>query len=218
MSVVPLHKTRRNGAVVELVAAPAIVPREDAALVAALTSDDPTARAEIFDRYAPQVQRVLARVLGHDSELADLLHEVFVRALTQIDRLDDPSALKAWLTSIAVFTAREHIRRRMRGRWLRFFASEDLPDIPFLAAGEEVRESLRATYAVLDRLGVDDRIAFSLRFIEGLDLGEVAAACCVSLNTIKRRLARAEKRFLALAQREPSLHDWLEGGTRCERT
>jgi RNA polymerase sigma-70 factor, ECF subfamily len=216
MSVVPLHKPRRAGPSARPVAA--IVARDDAALVAALASEDPSARAEVFDRYAPHVQRVLARVLGHDNELADLLHEVFVRALAQIDRLDDPSALKAWLTSIAVFTAREHIRRRVRGRWLRFFASEDLPEVPFLAAGEEIRESLRATYAVLDRLGLDDRIAFSLRFIEGLELGEVAAACCVSLNTIKRRLARAEKRFVSLARREPSLREWLEGGTRCEQT
>ena len=153
-----------------------------------------------------------------DAELADLLHEVFARALAQIDSLEDPAALKWWLTTIAVFTAREHIRRRMRGRWLRFFASEDLPDLPVAGADEEVRESLRMTYAVLDRLGVDDRIAFSLRFIEGLDLAEVAAACGVSLNTIKRRLARAEKRFVALARREPALHDWLERGTRCQQT
>ena len=216
MTVVPLHKPRRSGqASRPAPAAPA--PRDDAALVHALVADEPSARAELFDRHAPHVQRVLARVLGHDSELPDLLHEVFARALAQIELLADPSALKAWLTGIAVFTAREQIRRRTRGRWLRFFASEDLPDLPAVSAGEEVRESLRATYAVLGRLPVDDRIAFALRFIEGLELGDVAAACGVSINTIKRRLARAETRFLALARREPSLHDWLEGGTRCER-
>jgi RNA polymerase sigma-70 factor (ECF subfamily) len=215
MSVVPFQKPRRaRGLAKPPPSAPR--PRDEIALVSALAADDPSARAELFDLHGPHVQRVLARVLGHDSELADLLHEVFARALGQIDRLNDPSALKAWLTSIAVFTAREHIRRRMRGRWLRFFASEDLPEIAVVAAGEEVRESLRATYAVLDRLGVDDRIAFSLRFIEGLELGDVAAACGVSLNTIKRRLARAEKRFVGLARREPSLREWLEGGTRCD--
>jgi RNA polymerase sigma-70 factor (ECF subfamily) len=147
-----------------------------------------------------------------------LLHEVFARALAQIERLDDPSALKAWIAAIAVFTAREHIRRRARGRWLRFFSSEDLPDIPVLEPGEDIRESLRATYEVLDRLRVEDRIAFALRFIDGIELGEVAALCNVSLNTIKRRLARAEKRFFALARQKPELHEWLEGGTRCEQT
>ena len=215
MSVVPLTRPRDRGFPARV---PLLSRRDDATLVSALQSGQPAARAELFDRYAPHAQRVLTRVLGHDGEIADLLHDVFARALTQIDRLEDPTALKAWLTAIAVFTAREHIRRRVRTRWLRFFASEDLPDLPASVAGEEVRESLRRTYAVLDRLGVDDRIAFSLRFIEGLDLGDVAAACGVSLNTIKRRLARAEKRFVALARGEPALHDWLEGGTRCAGT
>ncbi len=215
MSVVPFTRARDRGA--PGARAPLVARGDDAALVSALMRGDAAARAELFDRHAQHAQRVLARVLGHDIELADVLHEVFARALAQIDRLEDPAALKWWLTTIAVFTAREHIRRRTRNRWLRFFASEDLPDIPVVSADEEVRESLRRTYAVLDRLGVDDRIAFSLRFIEGLDLGEVAAACGVSLNTIKRRLARAERRFVALARREPALHDWLERGTRCQR-
>jgi RNA polymerase sigma-70 factor (ECF subfamily) len=214
MAIVPLRNPSWAAATPRHVAA---VPAEDAALVAAVMAGQPWARTELFDRHGPHVQRVLARILGHDAELADLLHEVFVRALAQMARLDDPSALKAWLTAIAVFTAREHIRRRARGRWLRLFAHDDLPDVPAHAASEEIRESLRATYDVLDRLGVEDRIAFALRYIDGLELGEVAAACNVSLSTIKRRLVRAEKRFFALARKEPALDRWLEGGTRCDR-
>jgi RNA polymerase sigma-70 factor (ECF subfamily) len=216
MGVVSFMRTRDHGGA--SARPPSLVQDDDTSLVSALLRGDPAARAELFDRHAPYAQRVLARILGHDTEIADLLHEVFARALAQMDRLDDPAALRGWITSIAVFTAREHIRRNMRGRWLRYFANEDLPEVAVASADEEVREALRKTYAVLDRLGIDDRIAFSLRFIEGLDLGDVAAACGVSLNTIKRRLARAEKRFVALARREPALHDWLERGTRCQET
>jgi RNA polymerase sigma-70 factor (ECF subfamily) len=190
---------------------------DEEAIVRASLGGNSAARAELFDRHAPHVQRILLRILGHDAELADLLHEVFARALDQLGTLDDPSALKGWLTGIAVFTAREQIRRRVRGRWLRFFAAEELPELPAVVAGEDVREALHATYAVLDRLGADDRIAFALRFVEGLELSVIAAACDVSLNTIKRRLVRAERRFVALAEREPSLRDWLEGGTLCPR-
>jgi RNA polymerase sigma-70 factor, ECF subfamily len=42
----------------------------------------------------------------------------------------------------------------------------------------------------------------------------VAAACDVSLATIKRRLVRSEKRFVAVAARYPELKPWLEGGAR----
>ena len=180
----------------------------------ALRDGHPAARIELFDRYAGHVERILVRVLGQDAELADLLHDVFVRSLTAIDTLEAPEALKAWLTGIAVLTARECIRRRTRGRWLRFLAPEELPDVEGAASDDEGREALRATYVVLDWLGADDRIAFALRYVEGLELRDVAAACGVSLNTVKRRLARAERRFSALAAREPALRTWNGRGTR----
>jgi RNA polymerase sigma-70 factor (ECF subfamily) len=190
---------------------------EDAALVGALIEGHPIAKTEFFDRYGDHVTRILVRVLGHDCQLADLLHEVFARSLGAIETLEDRSALQAWVTGIAVYTARECIRKRARGRWLRFFASEDLPEVETATADDEVREALRITYGLLDRLGADDRIAFALRFIEGLELSDVAAACGISLNTVKRRLARAERRFVAFAEREPALKGWLQGGTRWQR-
>src|SRR5580658_2343595 len=73
-------------------------------LVAALRAGHPAAKAELFDRYAHDVERTLARILGSDTELGDLLHEVFVRALDFIHTLEDPAALRGWLTGIAVIT------------------------------------------------------------------------------------------------------------------
>ena len=51
---------------------------------------------------------------------------------------------------------------------------------------------------------------FQRTFQEGMDLVEVAAACRVSLATIKRRLTRAEARFVELARQEPSLTEWTK--------
>ncbi|MEZ4313045.1 MAG: sigma factor [Polyangiaceae bacterium] len=47
--------------------------------------------------------RLLMRVLGAEREIADLKHDVFVRALSSIDKLSEPGALRGWLTSITVF-------------------------------------------------------------------------------------------------------------------
>jgi RNA polymerase sigma-70 factor (ECF subfamily) len=60
----------------------------------------------------------------------------------------------------------------------------------------------------------DLRIVFSLRFIEGMELKEMATACDVSLATVKRRLAAAEERFLDLARKEEALRPWIEEGQR----
>lgn len=189
-------------------------PGDDAAMVDAFRRGDPRARAALYNRYADHVHRVLYRLVGFQHDLADLHHDVFVRALGSLSNLEDPSALKGWLTMIAVHVARSSITRRKRRSWLWFLPSEELPEVDSGAASGEVRDALRATYAVLDALPVDERIAFVLRFIDGMELTEVAAACDTSLATIKRRLARASARFEAEARKQPALAAWIEGGTR----
>ncbi len=177
----------------------------------ALLEGHPSARIELVDRFVHHVERVLARILGQDADLEDLVHEVFERALRAMNTLQDPSALRAWITGIAVVTARECIRRRTRGRWLRFVGSEELPEIEIEGPDHESREALRVTYAVLDRLGAEDRIAFVLRHVEGLELVDVAEATGASLNTnaasVRKRLAAFDDR-LAVSPRRSSRRIW----------
>jgi RNA polymerase sigma-70 factor (ECF subfamily) len=191
-------------------------PESDELLVLSLRARHPDAGTLLFDRYAPHVRRVLVRVMGPDSEILDLVHDVFVTALESVNRLVDPKALRAWLTQIAVFTARARIRRRVRGRILRFLPFSELPEPELPPADFEASQSMQAVYRVLEGLDIDQRIAFALRFVAGMELTEVAASCGCSLATIKRRLARAQVSFASAAQREPALAEWLrvagEGG------
>lgn len=187
---------------------------DDAALVQGFRRGDPGARAAFYDRHADHVHRVLYRILGFHHDLADLHHDVFVRALGSLPNLEDPGALKGWLTMIAVHVAHTAISRRKRRSWLWFLPTEELPEVAATSASGEVRDALRATYLVLDTLPADERIAFALRYIDGMELTEVAAACATSLATIKRRLARAASSFQAEARKQPALEPWLDGGTR----
>jgi RNA polymerase sigma-70 factor (ECF subfamily) len=184
----------------------------DEALVAALRAGGAGAGHALFAAYGGYVRKVLMRVLGPDPELGDLTQDVFVAALESIDKLERPGALRGWLAQIAVFHARHCLRGRKQWSILRFFAPEDLPPGRAREADFEASEALRATYRVLSSLPVDERIAFTLRFVEGMDLSDVAAATRVSLATTKRRLSRAEARFAELARAEPSLSEWI-GGT-----
>lgn len=184
----------------------------DALLVAEIRNGSTAAAGMFFDRYGSHVERLIWSLLGPEPEAEDVLHEIFVRALEGIESVEDPSRLKSWLTGITVYTAREWIRRRTRRRWLRFV--EELPDSPMPVASEEINEATRCTYDVLSSMSADDRVFFSLRFIEGMELSEVALACDVSVSTAKRRLKDAEKHFIARAKRHEALLPWLEGGGR----
>jgi RNA polymerase sigma-70 factor (ECF subfamily) len=184
---------------------------EDADLVAALWAGDASAPATLFDRYGAQVERLLWSLLGPEAEADDLLHEVFLRALEGVHDVEEPSRLRSWVTGIAVFTAREHIRKRTRRRWL--FFVDDVPERPAPAPTEEISEATWQTFEVLRSMDADERVIFSLRFIEGMEMAEVAVACDLSLSTAKRRLKDAEKHFVARARRYPALRSWIvEGG------
>jgi RNA polymerase sigma-70 factor (ECF subfamily) len=187
----------------------------DAALVGALKARRADAADQLFERYGDYVERLIVRVLGMDGEVPDLINEVFARAFERVDQLQDATALKGWLGSIAIFTARTFLRdRRSRRRFLGFFAPEDLPEVPVRSAPLECSLALTRTYAVLTLLAPDERIAFALRFIDGMSLGEVAEVMDVSVGTVKRRLGSAQQRFVREAERDPLLKELIVNSER----
>ncbi|HVH47905.1 MAG TPA: RNA polymerase sigma factor, partial [Labilithrix sp.] len=131
----------------------------DAELVGELRSGTQLAAVTVFDRHGKHVERLLFSLLGPERDAEDLLHEVFLRAIQGIRELDEPAKLRSWLTGITVFTAREHIRKRVRRRWLSFVAEvpEPLP-VPPHTANDEVTEATRCTFEVLRGMSSEDRV------------------------------------------------------------
>jgi RNA polymerase sigma-70 factor (ECF subfamily) len=187
---------------------------DDRALVEALRAGHPGAAAALYDRYASHVRLTLRSILGPDDDIPDLLQEVFIRALDRVDKVRDVDRLGSWLTTIAIFVARAQIRLRSRRRWLRFFSPERTLAQQREQPPSDARRALREFYAVLSRIPPDERMAFVLRHVHGTTLVEAAEVCETSLATIKRRLARAEARFLEAARGRPALAQWLGEGTR----
>jgi RNA polymerase sigma-70 factor, ECF subfamily len=210
----------RAAAALEVAAVPrpTLLAADDASLVAGVRLGDARARVALVDRFGPYIERLVGGALGVDVDLGDVVNDVFVAVFERIHQVRDPSALRGWIGSLAVFTARGHIRRRRRWRWMRFLAPQDIPDVPAPATTPEQRELLRETYRALEHLPADERIAFGLRFISEMELTEVAGACGVSLATIKRRLARAEAGFRAVAATSEILTERMQRGRRWTST
>ena len=185
-------------------------PETDAELVLALRHGEPQAAGRVYDRHALAVQGVVYRLLGRSTELDDIVQEVFIYAFQSIQKLREPTALKGWLFAIAVGKVRSHLRRRGRLRWLSFLPPEQMPEPP-VVLHEPHAELLRDVSSLLDQLPADERIALVLHRIEDLPLHEAAKASQMSTSTFKRRLAKAEARFMTLAKKHPGLAE-LAGG------
>ena len=148
---------------------------DDAALARAAALGQPAAAAAIWDQFSPMVRAILRRILGPDSEVNDLVQDVFLRLFKRIATLRDPQAFRAFVMLIATHAAISELRRRRVRRWLCLTRDGILPDIPVSAvASSPERLAMRALYRLLDELDPESRSAFVLHHIEELELREVA--------------------------------------------
>ena len=165
-------------------------PAQDEELVGALRAGDPEAPAALWARYSPSVGRVLAKALGPSLEIEDLTQEVFLRVFGRLPSLRDPSALRAFVLAVAMNVLKWELRRRWVGRRIRLSGTGTLPDIESTSTDAEARHALRRCYRILDSLPTKERMAFVLRYMEGMTIDEVATALDVSISTAKRWVSR----------------------------
>lgn len=165
-------------------------PAKDAELVHALRAGDSEAPAALWARYSPSVGRVLAKALGPTLEIEDLTQEVFLRVFGRLPSLRDPSALRAFVLAVAMNVLKWELRRRWIGRRVRLSGTGTLPEIESTSADAEARHALQRCYRILDSLPTKERMAFVLRYMEGMTIDEVAEALRVSISTAKRWVGR----------------------------
>jgi RNA polymerase sigma-70 factor (ECF subfamily) len=183
----------------------------DAELVVAVGQGDHQALEVIWRRYASAVRSTLFSALGPDHSIDDLIQDVFISFYRCAGRLNNPSALKAYLLGSAVrIAAFERRTRGRRSKWLNVFQQvgpdafeNQLPEVGKV-------DLLAALHRVLDQVSERPRTAFILRYVQDLTISEIAVAMVTSDATAKRDVARGRARVLLLASREPSLCDYLK--------
>jgi RNA polymerase sigma-70 factor, ECF subfamily len=146
----------------------------------------------VFRAHAGFVASIALRVLGRPGEVDDLVQDVFIRVLPRLGTLRDASALRSWLAVITARLARRRLRSRRWKMWLGVGADHDYSQLADSAASPQDRALLAELYRALDRLPVQQRLAWTLRHAEGLELAAVAQACDCSLATVKRWIGAAE--------------------------
>ena len=128
------------------------------------------------------VFRYLRRIVGEAEAARDLTQEVFLR----VSRAGLPESTdvgrRAWVFRIARNLALNHVRDGRRRP-----AAEGVPDRP-TPGTQELGAALRSA---IDALPALERDLFLLREVVGLRYDEMAAACDVSVETVRSRLHQA---------------------------
>lgn len=137
-----------------------------------------------------------------------MIHNVFVNVVSAIDSVSNPRALNAWIARITINTVRKELLSRKARRLLRL--STEPEDILILTEDQEKQLFIKRFYEVVSKLGPKDHIIFTLRFVEGMTIREVATLCNCSTATVKRRTVKARKRFMGLARNDSILSSIIE--------
>lgn len=166
----------------------------DAELVEHVRGGQRWAEDLLVRRHLPKIAGLAARLLGDPDEAQDVVQDTFATVFAELGALREAAAFEAWVRSVAVHKVHRRFRRRRMLRWLGI-GGEPEAGLEALASVEATQEH-RAELVFLDRalaqLSIDERLAWCLRYVEGLQLEEVASSCGASLATIKRRIARAD--------------------------
>jgi RNA polymerase sigma-70 factor, ECF subfamily len=170
----------------------------DAQVVALALSGESKAFETLYRRYASFALHLATRIEGSTRDVEDIVHDAFIKAFARLKDLSDPNAFKSWLGSIVVFAVRSRLRRARLMSLLGLGRGADPVDLDSIASSSAspfVSAQLAQVYALLRTQPTDDRIAWTLRYIEGHELESVANLVGCSLATVKRRITRAQ-RFL----------------------
>ncbi len=183
-------------------AAPPAAPSGRIRAHLALVSKDATAKGQrpsdpelVFREHASYVGRIALRLLGRGGDVDDVVQDVFVEATRGLGALRDPEAVRGWLAAVTVRVATRKLRAQRLRQWV---GIEELPSYAALqapGASAEQRLLLSQVYRTLERVSVNARVAWLLRYVEGERLETVAQRCGCSLAAAKRRILLAEQKI-----------------------
>jgi len=169
----------------------------DSVLVARVQSGDAEAFEDLVRRHSRRVFGVLSGVVGNIDDARDATQDVFLKAFEHIGTFQGRSKFSTWLTSIAINTGTELLRRRrpteildesdvdegFRPRQIQSWT--DNPEQ--VLAASQLRDLVRE--GVL-RLPQRYRTALILRDLNQLSTEEAAAALGLSIPAMKARILR----------------------------
>lgn len=158
--------------------------------------------ARCFREDAGRTVATLSRALGDIALAEDAIQEAYVAALERWPRDGFPARPSAWILATARNRAIDRLRRERVGREkLQRLAALEIPEAPRDASEGEMMpeipdDRLSLMFACCHpALGIEARIALTLRTLAGLTVEEIADAFLVPHATMAQRLVRVKRKI-----------------------
>ena len=150
--------------------------------------------------YRPKVFRFALASLRDLDAAETVTQDCFLRAYQARDRFRQDCGMQTWLMQIAVNLIRDQIRNRRFQFWRRASLTAQPADVAGHGMADRalspeaqtiINERVAAIWVAAGKLPERQRTVFLLRFVEDMDLLEIARATGMKEGTVKTHLFRA---------------------------
>jgi RNA polymerase sigma-70 factor (ECF subfamily) len=168
------------------------VPAIDATVRLAAGGDQ-AAFAQLVAEHHAAMARVAYVICGDAEATRDVVQSAWAIAWRRLSGLRQPEQVRSWLVAIAANEARQAVRRTRRASVV------DISTTLGLRGGGDPAEAIRVIdlERVLAGIKPDDRALLAMRFVAGLDSGEIARQLGMSASGVRSRLDRLLDRLRA---------------------
>jgi RNA polymerase sigma-70 factor, ECF subfamily len=181
---------------------------DDAALVTALRAGDEAAFGWLLDQLDHPLRRLARTFVSTPAAADEAVQETWLAVVEGLDRFEQRSSVRTWVTRILMNKART---RGVRDRRSVPFSSIEAPAFPprpweqLPAERVEARETVACVRAAIEALPPLHRRVITLRDVEGWPAGEICAV--LELTPANQRVvlhrARARVRTAVASHLEP---------------
>ena len=182
---------------------------DERTLVEQLKHGDENAFKIIVTAWQDMVYNTAMGILQSAEDAEDVAQEVFVQVYESIHTFKGESKLSTWLYRITTSKALDHIRRKKRKKRFAFvqtlFGENNEiiiqpPDFHHPGVVLDNKESAIALFRAIEKLPGNQKIAFVLNKIEGLNYQEISEIMNTTVSSVESLLHRAKN----------NLRKWLQ--------
>jgi RNA polymerase sigma-70 factor (ECF subfamily) len=180
----------------------------DAEIIAAVLNGDVSAFEPLVVKYQPRVFATARRYARRESEVEDIVQEVFIKAFQKLASFPGEAPFEHWLMRVAVRTCYDFLRKHQRNRESALAELSDeedrwLDSVASSPAGQnDDSDAARALVGqLLNQLSPADRMVITLLEIEEKSVKEIAALTGWSVSLVKVRAFRARAKMRKLLRK-----------------
>src|SRR5687768_5239473 len=171
----------------------------DAELIKAVLAGDTSSFEVLITRYQPRIFGTARKYARRESEVEDIVQEVFLKAYTKLSTFRGDSPFEHWLMRLAVRTCYDFLREHQRNReqTLSEITEEESKWLERVSVGDQTNDTHNAAAArlvihrLLEHLSPESRLIIQMLEIEEKSLKEIAQLTGWSIPMIKVRAFRA---------------------------